>query len=264
MWWLRNRGSEGYTQASLVWRRGKGTRASVIFITVYITIIVEIKIWSRNVNMFDFITANGESAFYYFYDWLICAKCAERSVNAVIGLRAKCSVNMVIGPSVSSLKHGSDTSVKKGFMALQTSTKGGKAGSVTNRSADHSSEPELLNRHHRGPLPGWCLTSHIKQYHRKSAMSAATAVDSSNHSRSANCAHTISLCTSCLLTIPLSGWRNRYRHTVDGKKSRGLNSRQLCFLSIPGKSFSPLEFLSGLVWDFVILGVEVMDSHTLG
>lgn len=173
MWWMQNRGSEGYTQTSLVWRRGEGkradefTRASVIFITVYTTIIVEIKFWSKNVNMFDFITANGESAFYYFYDWLICAKCAERSVNAVIGLRAKCSVNMIIGPLVSSLKHDSDTSVKKGFMASQTSTKGGKAGSVTSRSADLSSEPELLNRHHRDPLPGWCLTSHIKQYYRK-------------------------------------------------------------------------------------------------
>lgn len=226
MWWIQNRGSEGHTQTSLVRRRGEGkradefTRASVIFITVYTTIIVEIKFWSKNVNMFDFITANGESAFYYFYDWLICAKCAERSVNAVIGLRAKCSVNMIIGPLVSSLKHGSDTSVKKGFMASQTSTKGGKAGSVTSRSADHSSEPELLNRHHRDPLPGWCLTSHIKQYYRNSAMSAATAVDSNKHLCSANCVHTISLCTSHLLTIVLSGWRNRHRHTVDGEKSR--------------------------------------------
>lgn len=99
----------------------------------------------------------------------------------VIGPCAKCSVNMIIGPLVSSLKYGSDTSVKNGFMASQPSTNGGKASSVTNRSADHSSEPELLNRHHQDSLPGWCLAFHIKQYYRKSAMSAATAVDSNKH-----------------------------------------------------------------------------------
>lgn len=128
------------------------------------------------------------------------------------------SVNMVIRPLVLSLKHGSDTSVKKGFMASQTST---KASSVkNNRSADHSSEPELLNRHHRDSLTGWCLTFHIKEYCCNSTMSTATAVDSHKHVCGANCIHTIGLCTSHSLmerifqTTSFSGWRKGHRVTL--------------------------------------------------